>query len=421
MAGDDLNAPNHVRTDPQGTYEPPEPETTSTLTTSPEQTWAELTAYVSKWFYHPDTEALAATLAVCASHTMTKRDPLWSFLVGPSSSFKTSVLIQACSSAPNAHIISKLTPKAFVSHHNKGVTPAKGRKAAPSGLLDRVGPSGILLFKDFTTILSMREDDRSVIAGDLREIYDGRITLNSGVGGSDWAGKITVLAACTPALDRAWGLKRELGERFVTIRLNYVEDDLELSIRANEQRGVEEQIASSIAMLGRRMISYATGDAGPPPKSYTRRIGILASVAAKLRGTVSRNKQKRSVVEDTSCEQSPRISKSFGLLLTAHAAMFQRPPDERDFRIVRRVAFDTIPPTRLKVLLALAPGADLTRIELTKVTGIGYENMRWVCDDLKALEIITERSETETGTDERTYQLKPKYVEYLEEVGVWKT
>jgi hypothetical protein len=63
-------------------------------------------------------------------------------------------------------------------------TPAKSRaKHATGGLLRKVGPSGLLVVKDFTSILSMNRDTRALVLAALREIYDGHWTRNVGTDG----------------------------------------------------------------------------------------------------------------------------------------------------------------------------------------------------------------------------------------------
>src|SRR5690606_15082286 len=111
-----------------------------------------------------------------------------------------------------------LTPAALLSG-----TPNK-EKAADSrgGLLRQVGDFGILVCKDFGSVLSMRPDSRAEVLAALREIYDGSWTRHVGTDGGKiltWAGKLGLVFGVTPALDSHHAVIGAMGERFVLCRV----------------------------------------------------------------------------------------------------------------------------------------------------------------------------------------------------------
>src|SRR5207245_4799010 len=70
---------------------------------------------------------------------------------------------------------------------------------------------------------------------------------------------------CTPALDRAWAIQRDLGERFLCVRWHR-RDGPEVARRACAQRGHEKEITHVTKQLGGKMVSQEQM-ADPPAQS----------------------------------------------------------------------------------------------------------------------------------------------------------
>ena len=102
-------------------------------------------------------------------------------------------------------------------------TPKKDTsRSAKGGLLREIGEFGILLAKDFTSILSMHRESRAAVLAALREVYDGSWTRHLGTDGGKtltWSGKVAVLAGVTPTIDSHHAVMASMGERFVLYRL----------------------------------------------------------------------------------------------------------------------------------------------------------------------------------------------------------
>lgn len=347
----------------------------------PEPLWNEFRAYLNQWFYLPDMEAVSAVLAIATSHYVSQSDPAWAFIVGPSGSGKTSIGIQCCSKIPGAFVESDVSPKSFISH--KGTGP----KSKPSGLLIEMGASGIILFKDFTSILSKRDEDRAQIIGALREIYDGNWKHRTGMmGATPWVGRVTCLAATTPAIEDFWSIHRDLGERFVTIRWPFHGSE-RINEFADRQFGHEREIKTKVADYGARMVACAKGRTVTSlPEKWRKKISGLALSVARLRGVVSRAKHDRNIIERHAIEESGRLHKSLSLIMSAHGAMFQREPDERDFQIARRVARDTVPPNRAAFLSGFFPTEP--KLKRSEITGLRAATVARIGEDLEELGVI---------------------------------
>jgi signal recognition particle subunit SEC65 len=350
-------------------------------------TWNELCDHLNHWYYQPDLQALAATLTCAVAHAHVQADPLWLFVIGPSRSGKTAININALSLVTGAYVLSKLTPRTFLSGYH---APRKGgHSAKQTSLLLRLGANPLLLFKDFTSVLSMRDDDRLQIASDLREIYDGLLSKPTGMGDDlVWKGKVTVVAVCTPALDRAWAIQRDLGERFLCVRWHR-RDGPEVARRACAQRGHEKEITNVTKQLGSKMVSQAQM-ADPPVLSAEqgRQLNHLAEIVALARGRVNREGGK-NVTEPPEPEEASGIAKGLDGFARYHAALFGRTTvTAEDIALAYRVAHDSIPPVRQRALASIPDGASVEFAEIEENTGLPSHGVRRAMEDLDYLGII---------------------------------
>src|SRR5262249_29653092 len=142
---------------------------------------------------------------------------VWLMLVGPPGSGK-SELLQSLLRLRSTHEAATITEPSLLS----GTRDAERTEGAKGGLLKTIGGFGILILKEFTSILSMNRDARAALLAALREIYDGHWTRHVGVDGGrslTWAGKLGIVAACTETIDRHHEVMSAMGERFALFRL----------------------------------------------------------------------------------------------------------------------------------------------------------------------------------------------------------
>jgi hypothetical protein len=361
----------------------PESPSTSAETVTALAQFDALKAHLNQWYYQPDIEAVEVVMGTVASH-YTKADPVWLFVVAPPSTGKTAIAIQSARLAPSAHIVGDLTPNTLLSAR-------EGTKRPPS-LLERIGKSGIILMKDFSTVISKRPDDRAALASQLREVYDGYFAKDTGMGSKlIWEGKITLIAATTPAIERQWALLRELGERFVTIRW-----DRESARRSTEfslrQRGLEASIGLRTAQLAAHMFQDLAVDVWPDlPSAQIDRICALAEVVALARNHVVRDYcGARSIIETPQAEGSSRIAKALCAIVTGYAALFHREVVEEDMRLAVRVAANTIPYTRWSILANLPLNAELSHSDLSTLSQLSKGTLSWQMEELAAMNLVSE-------------------------------
>lgn len=356
-----------------------------------EQRWAALVAHIKKWFRDPDIEAFELALSVAFSHYIGGKEekPVWLHVIGPSGSGKTALVIEALSILSKTTVMSKITDKAFLSGFRPGGRAPKDKSKAYS-FLDRIGSSQILLFKDFTTLLSERQDVQATVMAQLRELWDGELKKETGslTEGLVWKGKVTILAACTPKLETHWSVGRALGERFLQVRLRGG-DRLGMAAASALQQGHREEIDDGLHKLTKAFASVTRGT--PPLREMPLGMLHIADMVARLRATVERSYGK--VTEVNEPEAPTRIAAAMGQVAQAHASLFYRPKiTEDDLRIARRMALDTIPLKKLLVLDAIPDVGDISTTELITATKIHRDIIGNVLDDLEALQVLTRKA-----------------------------
>lgn len=178
-------------------------------------TLADIKEKFSEYFVIKDDHIINMVLASIVGNLLVDRDPLWVFIVAPSSGGK-STLLAPIVSIPSVHFVDDLTEKTLLSGFK-----IKGKEMS---LLKIIG-SGILAFSDFTTILAKNPMSRAEILGQLRVVYDGVMIKQTGTGKIEWRGKMGVTAACTPDIYGLLESVRSAGERFIFYWLEQPTDD----------------------------------------------------------------------------------------------------------------------------------------------------------------------------------------------------
>lgn len=357
--------------------------------------WDAIAAHLTEWFHDFDLDALKIAFATMVSHQFSQDDPVWIFIVGPAGTGKT-VVINMISALPRTTVMGDLTPQTLLSGYNKG----KG-----FSLLNTLGDSFVLLFKDFTTFLSKRPETRGEIASQLREVYDGKIARNTGASKSlIWSGKCTTICAVTPAVERAWTLMRDLGERFCTVRWPRG-DGPAMAEKSMAQLGRGKIIMDQLKEMTVDLWNCVPMRAAQIPNASTNiDLIYLAEMVSHLRGHVQRNAEgKHEISEVPEVEGPTRLAKAFTQIARGHASLMRRREcNDEDLRLARRLALDTIPSSRRRIWEGMLrmPYSD-TNAELLEVeTGVPLGTVKWILEDFAALGIV---KAMEVGTERKDY------------------
>jgi hypothetical protein len=328
--------------------------------------WEKVESALQAHHYEPDLQAARVLYAALAAHRLAGQ-PVWPMLVAPPGSMKTD-LLAALDGFPNVHLIDRVTPNTFLSGQVKeGRRPAT---ANSSSLLHRIGPSGIIAYPDFSTVLSMNRDHRGSVLADMRRIYDGHLRKEYGTDENrkehEWKGRITFAVATTDEVDRHYSVFQTLGERFVMIRWGRP-GGVEAALKAmNQDRELgKKELREAVHALFLSLPEMDPVLTQPMQQS----IASLAEFAVRGRTQIPRVGNSKEIIYVPEPEAATRLAQQLAQLTKGSAVLDGRDvANEDDYELSKRVAFDCIPTARRKILNCLISGNELSDAKLPAST-----------------------------------------------------
>lgn len=359
-----------------------------------EKEWVQICEYLNHWYYKPDLDALAIALAVYAAHTRLDNKAVWLFVIGPSGTGKTEIVCNAIKTLPSVFEKSDISASALISGRSikEGGNSLLFKLPRMGSGKDPTNTQGVIVFKDFTSILTRRPDIRAEIMSQLREVHDGSYSPVKGTKTMDWKGKVTIIAACTPALERHWGVQRELGERFIQVRWPR-EDGVATAFKAADQID-NSTIIPKFQFMIKNFVdveSLQGKTLHPPAEEFV----YLAEMAANMRGTIIRDQGGHNIIDVPAYEAPTRLVKAMMQIAMGHAMLFRRlVPNEKDIELARRIALDSISINRLRVINNIGNGTSQSMI--VAATGMQYSSVNWTIEELRALKVLIEKKSADS-------------------------
>lgn len=344
------------------------------------------------------------------------RDPLWLFLVAPSSSGK-SELLGSLSKLPFITELDTLTTNTFAS--------GQQRAGKESSLLLKMN-NGILLFNDFTTILAMNKETRAEILGQLRKIYDGKYTKKTGNGVDiDWKGKIGMVAAVTSIIHQKQQEFASMGERFV--QYSMVPPDREAVQYAKfknsfHMREIREEFQDAFKSYIDHVLSV-TEDTDIEFDDETKDMIVkISDFSSQARSGLSVSDRTGKVDFIPDSEIPTRITSQLITLAIGLCYLNASQPggtlqlNNDDKYIIVKVALDSVPRKRRQAIQAMAKyKLGVTAAALATELGYDTEVMKSNLQELTALKLAKRVSRNDTYF----YVLEDKYratIEKFEEI-----
>lgn len=369
-----------------------------------------------------DQDLIHTVLATAAAERLTG-DPLWMMIIGGPGSAKTETMNSL--SMSGARVMGCITsPAAFLSgtlaNEKEGDTPGTG------GILNSMGSSGLLCFKDFTSVLSMHHTIRGAVLSALREIYDGHWVRDLGNRGGrtlEWRGRIGLIGGVTGVWDNHYEVIGQMGDRFALIRLDSTGSREEATERAMMNVGHEVRMREDLAFAVKAVLGLIPR--GLQPEKADDDITPLiqaANLATMARSTVTRDKHGN--LEDVHAPEMPtRFVKQ--LVMVLHGAKAIGLSGEAAMRLTMRIARDSIsPPLRLRILqkLAEAPtawnsGGIYSAKDMSDSIGRPMQSVRRELEALWMLGLAQRESEEpdgERGRPKLLYQASASWSEQVE-------
>jgi hypothetical protein len=350
-----------------------------------------------KWF--GDEYDMAAFDATCAAAAMTyyDGDPLWLLVISGSGFAKTET-VQAAE-APDAIVVSAISS---VGALLSGTSKKEQGKEATGGLLKTLGSLGILIVKDFTTILSMSREAQPQVLAAFREIYDGYWRRDMGVDGGkhlEWKGRVSMIGAVTSVWDKHHSVVASMGDRYVLLRVN--------SADAKARKSAGQQSLDNLgneavmrAELKAAMGGVIVGRREPPALTSDDHARLLpiADVVTLCR-TPCEYDYKGDVVSAHQPEGPTRFLKQIAQALRGGMAIGLSHDDA--MKLAVRLAGDSMPPLRLRILQALA---QLQRGTTKMIADALDQPWQAVDKQLQSLHALTALSRTSQASGKKADQ-----------------
>ncbi len=359
------------------------------------QAIAEVLAVFRRWQHLPDPAVVLVTCAAIAANRVESFDPTWLLVVGAAGSGKTEAL-NATGKLDGVRVAATLTEAALLSG-----TPRKDTaQGASGGLLRELGDAGVVVLKDFGSVLSMHRDARAGVLAALRELYDGSWTRLVGVDGGrrlHWEGQLGLLAGATTVIDQHHAVMAQLGERFLIHRLTV--DDAARQGRSSlahhgRERGMRRELAEAVAGL------FAGLDLGTPPdltSGDADRLVALAELVARARSPAVRDAYRREIDLVPDSEAPGRVIGALARLLTGLRLIGVA--EAEAWRVTVKTGLDSMPAARWRALELLLACAQASTTEAATTLGLPTQTARRVLEDLTAHGLSTRESQGEGKAD----------------------
>ena len=344
---------------------------------APSTLWMAVENSLRKNFENPDIEAAKLLFASVAAHRIVQYPPAWIMAIAPSGSMKTA-LLDTLQDLPSVHFVDEVTANTFISGYTGKQEQSEKKKqrenkpCAPASYLHRLGQEAILIAADFSTVLAMDKRKRPVILAQLRRIYDGHFSREFGTGENlsegTWKGRLTLLAGVTPEVDKHFTLLQSLGERFVRVRWPRAGGVLTGLRAMRQQSSVATQLRAAVHDLLSPILSQK---AVPAPKTdplFEDNVAHLGELVALGRAQVSRSREQHELNAEPAPEGNTRLPQQLAQIGRGWAVVERSPSvTEAGMRLIRRAAFDCIPPARCAALRAFIDGRSPYSAELPPV------------------------------------------------------
>lgn len=365
---------------------------------------------VEQLFYLTEETKLAmiGSLAIATSMGL-PGEPLWSFLVGPGGSGKTTFIESFGGNNQWFDNLSKVTAESFVS----GWLDETGEDA--SYLLYLINKC--LFVKDFTVTLMSPIQEQRKIFGLLTDIYDGHVKIPFGNKQiKEYHNTFFNMVAGVTDIVNSHS-SASIGERFLRLdwlgRKQY--DTREAARRAllNYGHSTEHKNLMTSYTLGfvKHIRSQEASILVDP--GYIDPTLDLAEFVAIVRTKVESNRFE-GISYKPRPELPTRLSKQFAKIYTAAKRITQ--DNELAFRIVRKFALDTAYGFSTEILEYILHHPKAAREEIARGVKTHAQKIYRVISDLcttGVLEVRTHRSGPRGGQPKKIYEINPKLTSAL--------
>jgi hypothetical protein len=345
-------------------------------------------AVFKRWLVLSSTTPVYAMLGAVAANLL-DGDPVWFGLIGPPSSAKTE-LLNSITGLPHVVQAATITPSGLLSG-----TPKKQHDAgARGGLLRQIGSFGVIILKDFGSVLSMHAETRAEVLAALREVYDGSWTRHLGSAGGKslaWKGKVAVLFGATEVIDAHHSVIGAMGDRFLLSRLKPVPGRKQFARALKHAgRGMDE-MRKELSVAVKKLFAKRRPQAAEINADEAATIGKAIALAVRLRGAVARDYRSRDIEAIYQAEGTARIGLALERLLAGLDTLGV--DRQKALRIVTEVALDSVPPLRRRAYECVCKDRNVETAKVAIAPHLPTNTTRRILEDLAAHGLIVRRSQ----------------------------
>lgn len=354
-------------------------------------------------FYLQDKALIPLLLAVVLGARL-KCPPVWMYLIGSSSGGKSTIL-SIFNKIGYVTVVGKLTANTFLS--------GAVNNQEETSLLKKLGNKFVLIFKDFTTILSSADETQQALIGDMREIYDGFIRKDTGTGRTiiwgekDNPWKSIMLMACTEAIYKVQEKFSDMGTRAVSYVLIENEEDRRPMTRASLAHNSDFNTKmNEIQDTVNEFITQFSEDTVLPklPEELIEEIIDIADFSSVCRSIVLRD--YRGVMSLALSPEAPsRIAKQLQALIQLLMVINGGELDKTHLKAVYKSALDSIPKQTRLALFSLARHYQVTEGGVAKEIYYPKERTKEWLENLHMFKVV---DRVKRGKKE-FWQMQPKF------------
>lgn len=343
--------------------------------------------------YLPDDEYLDVVFATVLANRI-QGDPVWLFVIGSPGSCKTEVLRTL--ETEETYQVSKIRAASLISGY---VDNRSKTKDVDHSLLPKIHKK-VLIVKDFSTVITMRQEERNEIFSILRDAYDGYATVSFGTGEKGYKSKFGMIAAMTPVIEGYRTLASSLGERFLYFNPK-VGDPQRLCMAAIDSIHVKDSMREQLSNAAKDFLENDVMSILPLSADQKSLIISLADTTAIIRSHVPRDhRDYNTVLMPPIIEVATRISQQ---IIKMFYALEHLGSDS--IRLIKRILCDCVPVNRRLICehIIAQPNITTTMLQQNPDIDISTKALRIILSDLTLLGLI---DRSRVGRGEYSYTAK---------------
>jgi len=334
------------------------------------ETFEKIEKEFNKFFLLEDQGICRLFMAAVVANRLPQNDPVWLFLVAPSSGGKTE-FINSIEKLPFVFGIDTLTVNTFAS--------GQQRVGKETSLLHKLpGNEGIFTFKDFTTIVDMNPMARKEIMGQLRAIFDNKFEKRTGTGEDiKWKGKVGMIAGITSVVHNLQSEFASMGERFMQYEIRQPNRrEVQKMVLENKKKGgmtqIRNHLQDCVLHYMNTILPIIEAEAVEANLSQETQDDIfeVADLVTRARSGIERSMRTNNISFIPDVEMPTRVTGQLSTLAMGFVAMrnaekidlyqMRGGPEtlhdsltEEEKDLIYKVALDSIPRKRRQALQAL--------------------------------------------------------------------